>query len=507
MAGATLALMAWGLGRPALWLDEAATVLATQRTWGDLWILLGGAEAPLVPYYALVKMTSLVAAPLALDPAASPEVLARWPSVAATVLAVWALTLWLARRGSPSLAVSAGVLLLATSSLSRYAQEARPYTLVLMLAVVATILWTKLVRDPRHRWVVLYALALAALITAHLLAGSLLLAHLLAAVASSDQGARWPAARRTAAAGALGVIVASPLAVNAAVRGQGPTRPGPLPGQVPPALVDTLTVGGVLALGLLAAGALALGVVWTAAPRYRSVAWVALAWAVGPLIALFPLMAVRPNLLMGRYLLFVLPGWAVLGGLVLVRVVALIDRALGRLVDPTEPTAASGRRLGKVVAGTVGVGMLTAVVIAQSDGLHALRTAGGHGDDIRPALAWSQQDQYGGLPIVLSPPKNSILLAAYARAEKDRLVGVHVERDQPSIWSRLDPYPSRKSELRAYERVVLILKVRDPAQCLTDASRPSLVRRCLPRFLDAYRVEVAEADGRGWIFAVLTRNP
>ena len=61
MAAATCALMTWGLNRPALWLDEAATVLATQRRWADLWVLLGGAEAPLVPYYALVKLASPVA--------------------------------------------------------------------------------------------------------------------------------------------------------------------------------------------------------------------------------------------------------------------------------------------------------------------------------------------------------------------------------------------------------------------------------------------------------------
>jgi hypothetical protein len=125
MAAATLAMMAWGLHRPALWLDESASVIATQRTWAGLWALLSGTDAPLVPYYAVLKAASSAVTSVAPGSAASPEVLFRWPSVAVTVLAVWALTLWLARRCPPELAIVTGALLLAMGSFSRYAQEAR----------------------------------------------------------------------------------------------------------------------------------------------------------------------------------------------------------------------------------------------------------------------------------------------------------------------------------------------------------------------------------------------
>jgi hypothetical protein len=46
MGLATLAMMVWGLGRPALWLDEATSVVATQRTWPNLFLLLRGPDAP-----------------------------------------------------------------------------------------------------------------------------------------------------------------------------------------------------------------------------------------------------------------------------------------------------------------------------------------------------------------------------------------------------------------------------------------------------------------------------
>ena len=116
VAAATLMLMAWGLGRPALWLDEAASVVATRRTWADLWGLLGGTEAPLVPYYALLKVTSSTVTTVGPVLAVSPEALVRWPSVVVTVLAAWALTLWLARRCPPGLAFGAAALLLVTVS-------------------------------------------------------------------------------------------------------------------------------------------------------------------------------------------------------------------------------------------------------------------------------------------------------------------------------------------------------------------------------------------------------
>src|SRR5689334_11104343 len=54
----TFAFLSWGLGRPAFWLDEGASVVATQRSWTDLFRLLQGADAPLVPYYAVLKTTT-----------------------------------------------------------------------------------------------------------------------------------------------------------------------------------------------------------------------------------------------------------------------------------------------------------------------------------------------------------------------------------------------------------------------------------------------------------------
>lgn len=505
VAAATLMMMAWGLGRPALWLDEAASVVATQRTWADLWGLLGGTEAPLVPYYALLKVTSSAVTSVGPALAASPEALVRWPSVAVTVLAAWALTLWLARRSPPGLAISTAALLLATVSFSRYAQEARPYAFVLAAAVAATILWARLIRDRRRRWVVLYALALASLVAAHLLAGSLVVAHLIAAFVTSDRQNRRSVVLRTSGAAALGLVLVSPLAVTAALRGQGPTLQGSLPAYVPTVVVDTLTVAGVLAVGLGVAGALAVGVVRAARRRYRFIARLAAAWAVAPLVVLFPLVLVRPNLLHTRYTLFVLPGWAILGGLGIMILMDAVGRALAHLGGRWG--AGAPLRGSVATAATYGIGVMVIVGVAASqvDSLREIRTPGGHGEDIRPALAVASRTEYAPLPIIVSP-KGSLQIAAYARSQEHRLVGVHIQRDQPSIWSTVDQYPVRSHQLRQHERVGLLLKATRRGDCHWG-TRPSVskVRRCLPRLFLNGHVELVEGDGRGWIFVVITR--
>ena len=288
MAAATLMMMVWGLGRPALWLDESASVIVTQRTWAGLWLLLSGTDAPLVPYYALLKVASSAVTFIAPGSAASPEVLFRWPSVAATVLAVWALTLWLARRCPPQLAISSAALLLATGWFSRYAQEARPYAFVLAAAVASTILWTRLIRDRRWRWVLLYALAVVLLVAANLLAASLVFAHVVAAAVTSSTANRRSAVLRTSAAAALGLLVASPIAVTTVLHGRGPRLIVPLPAQVPPGLIDALSEEGVLALGLVVVSVAAVCVAWAAGARYQFFAPACGGVGVVPIAVLLP---------------------------------------------------------------------------------------------------------------------------------------------------------------------------------------------------------------------------
>ncbi len=510
MAVATLMMMVWGLGRPALWLDESASVIATQRTWAGLWLLLSGTDAPLVPYYALLKVASSAVTFIAPGSAASPEVLFRWPSVAATVLAVWALTLWLARRCPPQLAISSAALLLATGWFSRYAQEARPYAFVLAAAVASTILWTRLIRDRRWRWVLLYALAVVLLVAANLLAASLVFAHVVAAAVTSSKANRRSAVLRTSAAAALGLLVASPIAVTTALHGRGPRLDRSVAGAGAPRSRRCTHCGGRARSRSRRGVGAAVCVAWAAGSRYQFIARLAAAWAVVPIAVLLPVVLLRPNLLRTRYILFVLPGWAILGGLAIVILMDLLSRALARLARRTGPSRAPGLL---ITATSYGVGVLVLVgfLASQLDTIRAVRTPAGHGEDIRPALAAANRAEYAQLPIVLSPPNNALEIAAYARSEEQRLVGVHLQRDLPTIWPQIDPPSKRKQYLRQHERVVLLLKGASTGACEWRPRRSAeiYVSRCLPSPLRdmPYQVEFAEAVGQEWTFAVLTYHP
>ena len=167
----TLAVTVTGLGSAQLWRDELATWSAATRSPGDLARLAGTIDAATGPYYLLMHGWTAVFgdSTIALR---VPAVLAM--TVAAGLLAVLGARL-VDRRGG----LFAGLLFAVLPGTSRYGQEARPYALATMLAVLATLLLVTALRRPSWaRWAG-YAAAVAALGLIHLIALTLLAAHAL----------------------------------------------------------------------------------------------------------------------------------------------------------------------------------------------------------------------------------------------------------------------------------------------------------------------------------------
>lgn len=167
----TLAVTLTGLGSAQLWRDELATWSAATRSPRDLARLAGTIDAATGPYYLLMHgWTAVVGdSTIALR---VPAVLAM--TVAAGLLAV--LGAWLVDRRT---GLFAGLLFAVLPGTSRYGQEARPYALATMLAVLATLLLVSALRRPSWaRWAG-YAAAVAALGLIHLIALTLLAAHAL----------------------------------------------------------------------------------------------------------------------------------------------------------------------------------------------------------------------------------------------------------------------------------------------------------------------------------------
>ncbi|MFF5175476.1 glycosyltransferase family 39 protein [Micromonospora sp. NPDC000089] len=165
----TLAVGLVGIGHAQPWRDELATWSAATRPAGDLLRLIGTIDATTGAYYLLLHgWTALFGD--------SPTAL-RLPSALA-MAATGGLTAVLGRRLIGARAgLFAGLLLAVLPGTSRYAQEARPYAIAALLAVLASLLLVRALDRPGPlRWAG-YAAAVLGLGLAHLLALSLLAAH------------------------------------------------------------------------------------------------------------------------------------------------------------------------------------------------------------------------------------------------------------------------------------------------------------------------------------------
>ena len=152
------ALMLPSLGSKGLWIDEADSIYFAEHTWPDLLLRLCDPHPP--GYYALLRVFILIGG--------NSEFVARLPSALAALLAIAALARLTRENdlvpGSPTWLPAA---LLAMAPLHIwYAQEARMYTPVMLLSLVAAIFAARLARRRRRRDAAGYAIfAAAAMLT------------------------------------------------------------------------------------------------------------------------------------------------------------------------------------------------------------------------------------------------------------------------------------------------------------------------------------------------------
>lgn len=317
----TLAVTLTGLGSAQLWRDELATWSAATRSPGELARLAGTIDAATGPYYLLMHGWTRFAgdSTIALR---LPAVLAM--TVAAGLLAVLGAALVDRRAG-----LFAGLLFAVLPGTSRYGQEARPYALATMLAVLATLLLVTALRRPSWaRWAG-YAAAVTALGLIHLIALTLLAAHALvvlvawwcgpagagvATVADRPDGRdrrlwRWVVAVVPVA------LVAGPLLVKARAQQSRQLN------WVHLARLDDLSAlpGGVAQSGVV--GGLLVGVAALGVARLGRRALLPLSAVLLPVLLLFAAGAVVP-LWVPRYLVFVVPFACLLAGAALGAVAA-----------------------------------------------------------------------------------------------------------------------------------------------------------------------------------------
>ena len=213
---ASLAFFLWGITVPSPWVDEAATWQAVRRSWPQLLHLYSGADAPLVPYYALLKVWTVFGYGFGV---------LRTLSALAAAGAVALLAFWVFRRGGMSLALIAAAMLVGMSGFARYAQEPRPYAILQLLSCLAWLVWDRWRRLRTPAAGVLLAGVVALLGLTQLFGLLLLPALVLADLTAGDRSgrSRWRDALTTSLWGALGVLVISVPVAVAIKNGSGPS--------------------------------------------------------------------------------------------------------------------------------------------------------------------------------------------------------------------------------------------------------------------------------------------
>lgn len=400
------------VGLPSLWRDEAATIDAAHRPVPQILALLQHVDAVNGAYYLLIH-------PIIAIFGTSAAVI-RLPSVIAMAVAA-AVTTALGRRlarqaglPAPSLTgLLAGLLFTAVPQVTRYAQDARSYALVTMLAVVASYLLVRAVADDRGRWWAGYGAVLAAAGLLNVFALLLVVAHGVTLFLTRVTGPAGPAVTRrqlgrwATAAGAALVVAGPVLAAGYQQRAQiaWVSRPSPATVVV---LVSGFAGSAVLLVPVVATAACGplAGLVPRPAGAVAGPALFAGPWLLVPAVILLAASEVHPVFNV-RYVLYSQPALALLCAAGLSWLAARAQTPLARRAWPAARRAWPAAWLPSALIAAI---MLVLLTGAQ----HAVRRPWLAGNDnLRWAAKVLAAGERRGDAVLYLPGERRIMSAAY----------------------------------------------------------------------------------------------
>mgnify|MGYP000223948056 CR=1 FL=1 len=299
VSGLSLALGLFRLGAPSFWVDEAFTARE-----------MGSSVARYIEvyhwlYYSLLRpWTELVG---------TGEWALRFPSVVGAMAASGLIVVLGRKLFDRRVGLAAGLVLAVNPLVVQWSQQARGYTFMVALAVLATLLLVRALElGTRSGWAI-YGVAFTALVVWHPVAGTLLVpAHSVLALQRRERVLPH-GLLAVVIVGALGVPWAAQLAMRSTGEGAAMNwLKAPSAKVVGQTFVDISGLAGLGALLALVALALLLR-----ARESRTAAWLA-TWAVGPFVVALLVSIGRP-IFLDRYLLVAAPAFALLAGVALVR--------------------------------------------------------------------------------------------------------------------------------------------------------------------------------------------
>jgi mannosyltransferase len=369
------ALGLFEIGGPQLWRDELASWSAASRSLPQLWHMLHSIDAVLGVYYVGLHLWMAVFGQSATS--------MRLPSVIAMAGAAAVVALIGRRLGGGAAGLASGLVFALIPSVSRYAQEARPYAFAMFFASLATLQFLRAMERPTWgRWAV-YSVILGAAGVSNLIALCVAAGHLLIVLwdfcqrtvriggdGTPETGRTLPGGRtapegsplllvvRFCVAAVVGGLIASPLVLEGHRQ-----QSWQIGSQASPHVAQLVGVSGGLWQELFASVPAAIVVMLlallavVAAPdgQRRVIAFYALALAIGPVVAVWLISRGPTSYWTYRYMLFSLAGWAIGAGLAVSFIGERAKRTrLARLTGPVSPRFAVAAVLVAVV-GLIGI--------------------------------------------------------------------------------------------------------------------------------------------------------
>ncbi|MDA8438330.1 MAG: glycosyltransferase family 39 protein [Propionibacterium sp.] len=158
--GLLFILAAWwfldSISQPGVQTDEGVTLVVIHRSLPQLLRLWHGNDATLVPYYLLAKTVRRLAIASGLP--VSDLTLIRSLSAVAMALACAILYALVRRRADARIALAATVALTFMPGTLRWAQQARPYSLMVLASAASWLMWDKAREEGGWRSTLLYAM-------------------------------------------------------------------------------------------------------------------------------------------------------------------------------------------------------------------------------------------------------------------------------------------------------------------------------------------------------------